>query len=138
MTEFNPEVLKQLYIPESSSHKGQNGKVMLIAGSKLFHAASIWPLTVLSRIVDMVFYASTSENNEIVAKMKEQFLNGIVIPRDKIDDYINESDCILIGPGMPREGGMQEGDDDTKILTESLLTKYKEKRWVIDGGSLQL
>ena len=137
MLEFNPSVLKQLYRPESDSHKGQNGKVLLIAGSKLFHAASIWPLTVLSRIVDMVFYASTSENNEIVAKMKEQFLNGIVIPREKIDDYIKESDCILIGPGLPRDGGQQEGDDDTKILTESLLTKYKDKKWVIDGGSLQ-
>lgn len=137
MEEFNPENLKQLYIPEASSHKGQNGKVMLIAGSKLFHAASIWPLTVISRIVDMVFYASATENNEIVAQMKEQFLNGIVIPREKIDDYINESDCILIGPGMPREGGQQEGDDDTKILTESLLKKYPNKKWVIDGGSLQ-
>ncbi len=137
MLEFNPEELKKLYIPASSSHKAQNGKVMLIAGSKLFHAASIWPLTTISRIVDMVFYASTSENNEIVTKMKEQFLNGIVIPREKIDDYIAEADCILIGPGMPRESGQQEGDDDTKILTESLLTKYKDKKWVVDGGSLQ-
>lgn len=137
MLEFNPEELKKLYIPASSSHKAQNGKVMLIAGSKLFHAASIWPLTTISRIVDMVFYASTSENNEIVTKMKEQFLNGIVIPREKIDDYIAEADCILIGPGMPRENGQQEGDDDTKILTESLLTKYKDKKWVVDGGSLQ-
>ena len=98
MQEFNPEELNKLYIPASSSHKAQNGKVMLIAGSKLFHAASIWPLTTISRIVDMVFYASTTENNEIVTKMKEQFLNGIVIPREKIDDYILESDCILIGP----------------------------------------
>jgi NAD(P)H-hydrate epimerase len=138
MQEFNPSVLKQLYQPKSDSHKGQNGKVMLIAGSKLFHAASIWPLTVISRIVDMTFYASVVENNELISKMKEQFLNGIVIPREKIDDYINESDVILIGPGMPREGGAQEGDDDTKVLTESLLTKYNDKKWVIDGGSLQV
>lgn len=110
---------------------------MLIAGSKLFHAASIWPLTVMSRICDMVFYASTTENNEILAKMKEQFLNGIVIPREKIDDYIGESDAILIGPGMPRETGQQEGDDNTKELTESLLAKYSSKKWVLDGGSLQ-
>jgi len=137
MQEFKPSLLKNLYVPASDSHKSQNGKVMLIAGSKLFHAASIWPLTTISRIVDMVFYASTSENNEIVTKMKEQFLNGIVIPREKIDDYIEESDVILIGPGMPRESGQQEGDDDTKVLTESLLTKYKDKKWVVDGGSLQ-
>ncbi len=137
MVEFDPHILKQLYTPSSSSHKGQNGKVMLIVGSKLFHAASIWPLTVMSRMCDMVFYASVHDNNEIVQKMKEQFLNGIVIPRDKIDDYINEADAILIGPGLPREEGKQEGDDDTKELTESLLRKYPNKKWVIDGGSLQ-
>lgn len=137
MIEFDPQVLKSLYKPASDSHKSQNGKVMLIAGSRLFHAASMWPLTVISRIVDMVFYASTSGNNELVEKMKEEFRNGIVIPREKIDDYIKEADCILIGPGLPRESGQQEGDDDTKVLTESLLKKYKDKKWVIDGGSLQ-
>jgi NAD(P)H-hydrate epimerase len=138
MQEFDPQVLKNLYIPASSSHKSQNGKVMLIAGSKLFHAASIWPLTVMSRVVDMVFYASVNENNELVSKMKEEFLNGIVIPRERIDDYIKEADCILIGPGMPRESGIENGDDDTKILTESLLKKYNDKKWVVDGGSLQV
>jgi len=137
MAEFDSSDLKKLFVPPPSSHKGQNGKVMLIAGSKLFHAASIWPLTVMSRMCDMVFYASVSDNNELVSKMKEQFLNGIVIPRDKIDDYISEADCILIGPGMPREDGHQEGDDDTKSLTENLLKKYPDKKWVIDGGSLQ-
>lgn len=137
MHEFDPSALSSLYIPASSTHKGQNGKVMLIAGSKLFHAASIWPLTVMSRMVDMVFYASVTDNSELILKMKEHFLNGIVIPREKIDDYIEESDSILIGPGMPRENGMEAGDDDTKALTESLLTTYKHKKWVVDGGSLQ-
>ncbi len=135
--EFDQSILSSLYRPAHDSHKAQNGKVMLVAGSKLFHAASIWPLTVLSRMVDMVFYASVSENNEIVTRMKEQFLNGIVIPRSKIDDYAKEADCILIGPGLPRENGKQVEDDDTKELTERLLSSYPDKKWVIDGGSLQ-
>ena len=137
MLEFDPTTLKELYIPDTSSHKAQNGKVMLIAGSKLFHAASIWPLTVMSRVCDMVFYASVDENNEIVTKMKEQFLNGIVIQRDKIDSYAAEADAILIGPGLPREAGQQDDDDDTKELTVNLLSKYSNKKWVVDGGSLQ-
>lgn len=137
MHEFDPKALESLYVPSSSTHKGQNGKVILIAGSKLFHAASLWPLTVMSRMVDMVFYASVAENNELILKMKEQYLNGIVIPRESIDSYIAEADCILIGPGMPRDEGIREGDDDTRVLTESLLLKYKEKKWVVDGGSLQ-
>ena len=57
MQELDSSVLKNLYKPASGSHKGDNGKVLIIAGSKLFHAASLWPLMVASRIVDMVFYS---------------------------------------------------------------------------------
>jgi len=134
---FDPQRLLGLYRPAPGSHKGQNGKVLLIGGSKLFHAASLWPLTVASRICDMVFYASVPENNALVSRAKEEFRNGIVIPRSHIKDYIQEADSILIGPGLPRESGEQPGDDDTKYLTEHLLSTYTDKKWVIDGGSLQ-
>src|SRR5947209_19821753 len=102
MQEFDPSVLKQLYIPSPSSHKGENGKVLVIGGSHLFHAASLWALSIASKIVDMVFYSSVPENNEIVKQAKEEFRNGIVIRREHIDDYIQEADSILIGPGIPR------------------------------------
>ncbi len=138
MQDFDPRLIKELYKPESDSHKGQNGKVMIIAGSKLFHAASLWPLSVASRIVDMVFYSSTDENNDLVAQAKDEFRNGIVIPRSKIEYYIEEADAILMGPGLPREEGLEPGDDDTKEMTERLLKKYPNKKWVVDGGSLQV
>ncbi len=137
MRSFDPETLKNLYTPPKDAHKPQNGSVMLIGGSKLFHAASLWSLTIISRIVDMTFYSSVTENNEIVQKAKEEFRNGIIVPRDKIEDYINEADVVLIGPGLPREDGLETGDDDTKHLTEKLLKKYPAKKWVIDGGGLQ-
>ncbi|OGH51305.1 MAG: hypothetical protein A3H17_03985 [Candidatus Levybacteria bacterium RIFCSPLOWO2_12_FULL_37_14] len=137
MKDFDPKILKNLYIPSPNSHKGQNGKLLLISGSKLFHSSSLWALKVASRIVDMVFYSSVDENNKIVKDAKKEFRDGIIIPRNKIENYIQEADCILIGPGLPRKEGREAGDDDTKILTESLLKKYPNKKWVIDGGSLQ-
>lgn len=138
MNTFNMEELKSLYKPSPSSHKGQNGKLMIIGGSKLFHGASLWALEVASRIVDMVFYSSVPENNAIVQKLKEEFHNGIIVPRDKLDHYMEEADCVLIGPGLPRAEGMEPSDDDTKELTERLLNQYSHKKWVIDGGSLQV
>lgn len=137
MSKFDSKILKKLYIPPQNSHKGDNGKVLIIAGSQLFHAASLWPLIVASRIVDMVFYSSVPTNNEIVSAEKKEFKNGIIIPRSKLKDYIDEVDCILIGPGLPRASGKEAGDDDTELLTSSLLKKYPEKKWIIDGGSLQ-
>ena len=135
---FNPSELNKLYKPLPNSHKGQNGKLFVIGGSHLFHAASLWSLKIASRIVDMVYYSSVPENNEIVKAAKEEFRDGIIVPRGKIDEYISEADCILIGPGLPRPEGQEEGDDDTKELTERLLKTHASKKWVIDGGSLQV
>jgi NAD(P)H-hydrate epimerase len=125
------EDVKQLTISKPDSHKGQNGKLLVIGGSHLFHAASLWSLTVASRIVDLVHYCSVPENNAIVHELKKEFRNGIVVPRDQVEEYIKEDDVILIGPGMTRE-------EETKKLTDKLLKKYPEKQWVLDAGALQM
>jgi len=130
----NPVVIDDIthiHLPTPLSHKGQNGRLLILGGSHLFHAASIWALEVASRIVDLVHYSSVPENNEIVLRAKEQFRDGIVISRTDINAYIEEDDCILIGPGMLR-------DEDTETLTHTLLTKYPKKQWVIDAGALQM
>lgn len=152
--EFDMKELGQLYIPPPSSHKGQNGKLLLIGGSHLFHAASLWALNIASRIVDMVFYSSIPENNQIVMDAKKEFRAGIVVPQENLEDYVEEADCILIGPGMVRTENTKgikytvksvaealEAEHEgmqTYHLTKYLLQKYPEKKWVIDGGALQM
>src|SRR5258706_13377841 len=102
MYSFDPSDLKKLYIPSPTSHKGQNGKLLLIGGSHLFHAASLWALQIASRIVDMVFYASIPENNQIVHEIKKEFRNALAIPRHPLEHYINNAHSVLIGPGTVR------------------------------------
>ena len=105
--------LKKLYLPPEESHKGQNGKLLIIGGSQLFHAASKWSLDIASKIVDMVFYSSVPINNKIFTKFlktekkqieeaKTNFWNGIVVEQKNVHHYIEEADAILIGPGMER------------------------------------
>ncbi len=131
MQKIDNRILRNLYKPKKNSHKGQNGKLLVIGGSDLFHAASLWALETASRVVDMVFYASTPVNQEIVTKQKQKFREGIVVPDGKLDEYIKEADCVLIGPGMER------GTETEKQVNE-LLKKYPEKKWVVDGGALQM
>lgn len=131
MNIVTPGDLKKLYAAPAGSHKGQNGRLLVIGGSHLFHAASLWSLTVASRIVDLVHYSSVPENNESVQKAKEEFKNGIVVPRKDVESYIEEDDCILIGPGMTR-------DNETETLTNTLLRKYPKKQWIIDAGAIQM
>ncbi len=53
--DFNPLDLKKLYMPSPSSHKGQNGKLLVVVGSKLFVEAVVWFLLVGFMGVDFVF-----------------------------------------------------------------------------------
>lgn len=128
-------IFERLILPKKNSHKGQNGKVLIIGGSSLFHAASLWAAEVASHFCDMVHYSSTLENEKIFHELKKTFRNGIIIPQNNLDDYIKEDDAILVGPGMMREG--REGEY-TYDLTDRLIKKYPEKRFVFDAGALQL
>lgn len=122
---------KKIKLPVSDSHKGQNGKMLIVGGSQLFHSASLWSAEVASHFVDMVHYCSTEENNEIFLSLKKKFRNGIVVSRKEIDNYAEEDDVILVGPGLERT-------KETKGLVDSLLTKHRNKKFVLDAGALQM
>ncbi len=136
---------RQIVTPEAGSHKGENGRVLVIGGSKLFHAAPFWAASATAKIVDMVHFTSPAmENNDLMrVRAKGKFWDGIVIPWEEVEHYIAEDDCILIGPGMTRAAGTETHDsrfkiyEDTKNIVDTLLRKFPDKRWVVDGGALQ-
>lgn len=136
---FDRSILKQIVLPKKGSHKGENGRVLVIGGSKLFHASIFWSADMASKVVDLVHFTSPAEeNNELVrVKMKSKLWGGIVVPWGEVDEYIREDDCVLIGPGMPRKEGLQDGERETGEIVNELLVKYPKKRWVMDGGALQ-
>ncbi len=127
--------LSKLTLPQSNSHKGQNGKVLIIGGSSLFHSASLWAAEVASHFADMVHYSSTEENQEIFLSLKKKFHNGIIIPQGKIMDYVEEDDSILVGSGMVREGKEAKYTLD---LTKSLIDNFPNKQFIFDAGALQV
>lgn len=125
------DFLTEIKLPRHDSHKGQNGKLLIIGGSELFHAASKWSLDVASHLVDMVFYSSVPSNNELIREAKSQFWNGIVVPRDEAENYLQEADAAVIGPGMERSR-------ETTALVNRLLQKNPDKKWVVDAGAVQM
>ena len=125
------DIAKGFKLPKKDAHKGDNGKVLIIGGSSLFHSASIWAAEMASHIVDMVHYSSTIENNKILTSIKSKFLNGIVIEHKDIFKYVEEDDSILVGPGMMRV-------DYTRQIVKSLINKFPQKRFVFDAGALQM
>lgn len=144
LKEFEEEELKKLFKPHKNSTKADNGQVIIIGGSELFHGAPIFALKTASRIVDMVFFSSPELSIKGVAeKMKSELSSFIWVPFEEIEEYIKKADAILIGPGLlryRREGGEEydEAGEESKEITETLLKKFPNKQWVIDAGSLQV
>jgi NAD(P)H-hydrate epimerase len=114
---IGPGDVKALYKPPADSHRGQNGQLMTIAGSKRYHGAPLLATQMASKIVDLVFFSSVPENNELVRKMKSKLREFIIVPREEVEKFIKRCDAILIGPGM---GESRE----TSGLTNRLLRKY--------------
>ncbi|MDO9028313.1 MAG: NAD(P)H-hydrate dehydratase [Candidatus Roizmanbacteria bacterium] len=125
----------KLSLPKSNSHKGQNGRVLIIGGSSLFHSASLWAAEIASHFVDMVHYSSTKENEEIFLSLKKKFRNGMIVPQEKLMEYVKEDNAILVGSGMMRDG---EEAKYTFNLTKSLIENFPDKQFVFDAGALQM
>jgi NAD(P)H-hydrate epimerase len=103
MKTFEKSDLNKLYKPEKGSSGEDNGQVTIIGGSKLFHGAPLLSLKVASRIVDMVFFASSQPcMGEIAQRIKSDLFSFIWVPWDEVAQYIKKSDAVLIGPGLMR------------------------------------
>ncbi len=149
MKDFDPKLLKKLYRPGKNSNGEDNGQIVIIGGSKLFHGAPILSLKAASRIVDMVFFASPEKSIEkVAARIKSELFSFVWVPWEEVEIYLKKSDAVLIGPGFMRYSTennnhhVKSGDCDeacilTRDITKSLLSKFPNKRWVIDAGSLQ-
>lgn len=144
------------YLPNRYSHKGQNGKILVVGGSSLFHGAVIWAAEASSLLADMVHVASTTENNEIIRLIKTKWQKGIVISQSTIPEYAQEDDVILVGNGMMREGEVESQKSKverlkweeilkikdegqfTRDTTHYLIVNYPNKQFVFDAGALQM
>lgn len=149
MNRFDPAELKKLYRPAENSAGEDNGQITIVGGSHLFHGAPLLALKVASRIVDMVFFASPEPSvGKVAEQMRSKLLSFIWVPWEEVEKYIGKSDAVLIGPGFlrfrnekvphgERHHVCDEACQATRRITQELLARFPDKKWVIDAGSLQ-
>ncbi len=113
---------------KKKSHKGENGVVLVVAGSRLYHGAAIFAGLTASRLVDLVYFATAKENLLTVKKASPEF---IVFEFNHIKTVLPSVDSILIGPGLEHTQRMRD-------LLHSLISKNKGKRFVLDATALRL
>ncbi|MFA6305605.1 MAG: NAD(P)H-hydrate dehydratase [Candidatus Gracilibacteria bacterium] len=124
-----PEIKKSLVeklLPrrEGKSHKGQNGKVLIVGGSLNFHGAPILAgLGALYSGADLVYLYVPSCNFDVTRGMYPDFIvrkfDGEFLQEKDSDEIISfgkECDSILIGPGIGTEEASQKAI--VKILND--------------------
>ncbi|MBU1018168.1 NAD(P)H-hydrate dehydratase [Patescibacteria group bacterium] len=121
---------------KEDSHKGQNGKVMVIGGNAMFHGAPILcSLGAEYSGVDLVFpfmppchaqVARTYSLNLIIQTFEKDHLISADVKR--ILDFSEKADVVVIGPGL---GEAKE----TQKAVKELLSKL-EKPTVVDADAL--
>ncbi|OGY25975.1 MAG: NAD(P)H-hydrate dehydratase [Candidatus Woykebacteria bacterium RBG_16_44_10] len=121
-------VVKSLYQPPADSHKGQNGVVLIIGGSEKFHGAPLFAAKIASKIVDLVYFSSVPENNELIKKMKSELCDFIAIPQEEVFEAAEKADAVLVGPGLG-------AGEETTLLTNDLLKRFPNKKFVLDADA---
>ncbi len=123
------EIIKQLKKRIPNSHKGENGIVLVVAGSDKYHGALLFAIKAVSRIADIVLVHSVARNLKIIKKLKTETGAFISVKNSQLKEAYEKSDVILIGPGLEESKNNQD-------LLENILTKNKNKKVVIDATSL--
>ena len=122
---------------DSSSHKGNNGRLLVIGGSKDYSGApAIAGMAAIGAGADLVYVASPQNAAEAIKSTSPDLivksLEGDKLSlkhSDEILSLVDDVDSVLIGPGA----GI---DEDTSKLFNILVTKIK-KPLVLDADALK-
>ncbi|MCX8196860.1 MAG: NAD(P)H-hydrate dehydratase [Candidatus Micrarchaeota archaeon] len=119
----------RLPAPKKESHKGQNGIVLVIGGSRTYHGAPILAVLAAIRFCDLVYFYSLPENQDVLRKMKISTANVICINKRQLGWAIKKADCILIGNGM-------DVSRATKRMVDRVLAE--KKKCVLDAAAIKV
>lgn len=131
MKKITKSILNNLYHPPKNSRKSDNGVLLIIAGSEKFHGAPWYAIEIASKIVDLIYFHSSSDNMKMMREIKKKSPAFITINRNELSDMIKKSDAVLIGPGW----GVSS--ENTKTLN-LLLKKFKDKKFILDADTLKI
>lgn len=114
-------------LPAKKSHKRENGRLLIISGSKKYYGALLYALLAASRLVDLIYVFSTKENLRLINFWKQK--TAEFMPVENLKQIRSDIDAILIGPGL----GISR---KTKRLVSWVLKSGK--RAVLDADALSV
>ncbi len=138
MTHVGPGSLVYYPHPKKTSHKGENGKILVVSGGPYSGAPALVGLAALRTGADLVLIATPEtcwpivasfSPNLIVCPLPGRTLSSSHIPQ--INDLLPRVDTIVIGPGL---GHGKDTVDSIPPLIDSCVSQ--KKSLVIDADAI--
>ncbi|MBI2445720.1 NAD(P)H-hydrate dehydratase [Candidatus Micrarchaeota archaeon] len=112
-------------------HKGQNGVLSIIGGSKKYHGAPLYAIEAAAPFVDLIYFHSPEKDNHWIARQMKTKSKAFITVEDKseLQTAVAESDAVLMGNGL-------EENAANKGLVNRLLRQFPNKAFVLDAGAM--
>ncbi len=114
----------RLYSPPKDSRKGDNGRLLIVGGSRDYHGAPVFSLLAARRFVDLLYFLPGEPDSGLIGAVKG-IPEAIVVDSYESAAMRGKLDCVLFGIGL---------SDARIILPES---DPKKTKLVIDGDGLK-
>ncbi|MFH0885367.1 MAG: NAD(P)H-hydrate dehydratase [Candidatus Micrarchaeota archaeon] len=115
--------VKSLHTPPKDSRKGDNGRLLVIGGSRDYHGAPMFTLLAARRFVDLLYFFPAEKDSYLINAVKT-IPEAIVVDRYDSPAIRGKLDCVLYGIGL--------GDTKPKLPAIPSGTAL-----VIDGDGLK-
>ena len=127
--EITHKIIAKLNLPKPNSHKRDNGRLLIIAGSDKYFGSLIYCVKAASRLADLIYLLSTKENQKLIKKLKLQTAEFMPVGKFPDRKILTDIDCILIGPGLGTSAS-------AKRLTSMAIKSNKKA--VLDADALNV
>jgi NAD(P)H-hydrate repair Nnr-like enzyme with NAD(P)H-hydrate dehydratase domain len=110
--------VRSLTQPPKGSRKGDNGRLLVVGGSREYHGAPMFSLLAARRFVDLLYFYPAEKDPHLIDAVK-RIPEAIVVDGYDSPAIRGKLDCVLYGiglgdakPPLPREGGQLVIDGD--------------------------
>jgi NAD(P)H-hydrate epimerase len=122
-------------IPEEDSHKGDNGRVLVVGGGPYTGAPALAGISAYRMGADLVQIATPKISHGVVASFSPSLIvhplsSDILVPEDipQIVKIAKKVDAIIVGPGL--------GSEKETLVAVTELIKSIDKPYVIDADGI--
>lgn len=117
----------------AQSHKGDNGRVLIVGGGPFFGAPTLAALAALRAGADWVTIAAPKTVSSVISSLSPNLIvhplsSEILVEQDVpvVSDLIRKHDVVVIGMGLGTE-------DETKRATRRIIEDEASKKVVVDA-----